>query len=84
MLVDKDHASLSITRQCELLGLSRSIYYYRPQGLSDLYLLLMHLIDEEYTRYPFNGSRRMLDWHSDMGDPVFRGHVRRLMNPMIT
>ena len=67
MLIDKDHPSLSITCQCELLGLSRSGYYYRPQGLSDLDLALMHLIDEEYTRHPFYGSRRMRDWLKDQG-----------------
>jgi putative transposase len=82
MLIDRDHPTLSITRQCELLGLSRSGYYYRPQGLSELDLALMHLIDEEYTRHPFYGSRRMRDWLRDQGYPVCRDHVRRLMRLM--
>lgn len=61
MLVDKNHSELSIAHQCDLLGLSRSGYYYRPKGLSDEDLLLMRLIDQEYTRHPFYGSRRLRD-----------------------
>ena len=82
MLVDRDHPSLSITRQCELLGLSRPGYYYSPQGISERDLAIMHLIDEEYTRHPFYGSRRMRDWLRGQGDPICRDHVRRLMRLM--
>jgi len=82
MLIDKDHASLSIARQCKLLGLSRSGYYYTPQGISEQDLTLMRLIDEEYTRHPFFGSRRLRDWLQDQGYPVGRDHVRRLMRLM--
>jgi len=82
MLIDRDHPTLSISRQCELLGLSRSGYYFRPQGISELDLAIMHLIDEEYTRHPFYGSRRMRDWLEDQGNPICRDHVRRLMRLM--
>jgi putative transposase len=61
------------------LGLSRSAYYYRPHPLSDKDLQLMRLIDEEYTRHPFRGSRRMVDWLGDQGHVVGRDRVRRLM-----
>ncbi len=50
---------ISIQRQCELAGLSRSGHYYRPAGESALNLELMRRIDEQYTRTPFYGSRRM-------------------------
>ena len=42
----------------------------------------MRLIDEEYTRHPFYGSRRMRDWLRDQGYPICRDHVRRLMRLM--
>jgi putative transposase len=82
MLVDGDHPTLSISRQCELLGLSRSGYYYSPRGINERDLAIMRLIDEEYTRHPFYGSRRMRDWLRDQEYPVCRDHVRRLMRLM--
>ena len=82
MLVDRDHPSLSISRQCELLGVSKSGFYYRPQGISDRDLAIMRLIDEEYTRHPFYGSRRMRDWLRGQGFSICRDHVRRLMRLM--
>ena len=82
MLIDKEHPKLSIARQCELLGLSRSGYYYRPQEIRECDLAIMRLIDEEYTRHPFYGSRRMRDWLKNQGYPICRDHVRRLMRLM--
>lgn len=61
-LVDWGHAELSIRRQCELLGLSRSTLYYRGAEESETNLCLMRLIDEQYLRTPFYGSRRMAVW----------------------
>jgi putative transposase len=49
-----------LPRQCELLGLSRSGYYYQPQGETTLNLHLMNLIDEQYTRMPFYGIDQRL------------------------
>ena len=57
--VEPKHPTLSISRQCELLGLSRSSFYYTPQGESEFNLLLMRLIDLEYTAHPFFGYRKM-------------------------
>jgi len=82
MLVDSNHPTLSIAYQCDLLGLSRAGYYYRPKGLSEEDLLYMRLIDEEYTRHPFYGSRRLRDWLRDQGHPICRDRVRRLMRLM--
>jgi putative transposase len=50
---------LSLTRQCQLLGLSRAALYYRPVEVSVEELELMALIDRQYLRTPFYGSRRM-------------------------
>jgi len=47
-MIDSDHASLSIARQCELVGISRSGFYYQPAGETQLNLTLMRLIDEQH------------------------------------
>ncbi len=58
-LVDHNNSHLSICRQCELLGLNRSTYYLPPATVSEEDLRLMRLIDEQYLKTPFYGSRRM-------------------------
>lgn len=73
---------LSVTRQCELLDLNRSSLYYDPAGEEPLNLLLMRLIDEQFTRTPFYGSRRMTAWLRGQGHPVNRKRVQRLMGLM--
>jgi len=49
---------IPIVRQCELLGISKSGYYYQPQGENPFNLHLMNLIDEQYTKMPFYGCRK--------------------------
>ena len=66
-------------RQCELLSLSRSSLYYEPLGESPENLRLMRLLDEQYTRAPFYGSRRMVAWLESQGWEVNRKRVSRLM-----
>jgi len=83
MLIDPSHPELSVRRQCELLGLSRSTLYYEPATETAENLALMRLIDEEYTRHPFYGSRRMAVWlKQEKGHEVNRKRVRRLMRLM--
>jgi putative transposase len=81
-LVDRDHAELSVRRQCELLGVNRSGLYYEPVGESEENLRLMRLLDEQYTRTPFYGSRRMAEWLGTQGYKVNRKRVSRLMELM--
>jgi len=81
-LVDWGHAELSIRRQCALLGLNRSTLYYRGVEESETNLCLMRLIDEQYLRTPFYGSRRMAVWLQGEGHAVNRKRVRRLMRLM--
>jgi putative transposase len=50
---------LSLSRQCALIGISRSSLYYRPRGDSPENLALMRRIDELFLKYPFYGSRQM-------------------------
>ena len=82
MLVEPEHAEISIRRQCELLGVSRASWYYEPAGESAENRRLMRLIDEQYTRAPFYGSRRMTAWLQDRGHDVNRKRVTRLMQLM--
>ena len=78
-LVDRSHPEISVRRQCELLGVNRSGLYYEPVGESAENLLLMRLLDEQYTRTPFYGSRKMTAWLASEGHEVNRKRVSRLM-----
>ena len=78
-LVDRIHADISVRRQCELLGVNRAGLYYQPVGESEENLLLMRLLDEQYTRAPFYGSRKMTEWLATQGFEVNRKRVSRLM-----
>ena len=69
-------------QQCELLGLARSSYYYEPVPESEENLLLMRLLDEQYTRTPFYGTRKMAAWLQSVGYPVNRKRVTRLLRQM--
>ena len=73
---------MSVRRQCELLGLSRSSLYYEPAREPAEDLRLMRLIDEQYTACPFYGSRRMTAWLIERGEEVNRKRVQRLMRAM--
>ena len=79
MMVERDHPSLSVSRQCRLLALSRSALYYQPVGESAETLTLMRRIDELYLSYPFYGSRQMMRHLAREGVTVGRHRVRRLM-----
>ena len=74
--------NLSITRQCELMGIPRSSYYYRPRPESELNLELMRLIDEQYTKTPFYGIPRMTAFLKSKGYKVNHKRVERLMGIM--
>ena len=81
-MVDWEHPSLSLVRQCALLGVSRSSLYYRPSAASAEDLSLMGEIDRQYLETPFFGSRRMKAWLDRRGMPVSRQRVQRLMRAM--
>jgi putative transposase len=81
-IVEPDHVMLSIVRQCELLSISRSGFYYAPTGESAATLALMRLIDEAYLQFPYYGSRQMARHLFRLGHPVGRRRVRRLMAKM--
>ena len=74
--------SPSITRQCQLLSISRSSLYYQPAATSDEDLSLMKSIDRQYLITPFYGARRMAAWLRTQNHEINRKHVRRLMRVM--
>ena len=79
MMVTRDCPSLSVSRQCRLLEVSRSTLYYRPAAHSAQTLALMRRIDELYLRYPFYGIRQMVRHLAGEGEAVGRHRVRWLM-----
>jgi len=82
-MIDTDHPTLSIRRQCKLVGLNRSTFYWEPVGESHTNLQLMRLIDEEYTRAPFYGYRKMTArLNNHHGYQVNHKRVARLMQKM--
>ena len=73
---------ISLSRQCDLLGMNRSSFYYRSRS-NDVYNnFLMRLIDEQYTRRPTFGVEKMRDWLRRKGYWVNEKRVRRLMRLM--
>ena len=73
--------ALSIVCQCELAGVSRAtVYAHRqPVEICEEDLKLCRLIDEEFTRRPFYGSRRMVVYLQSLGHDINRKRVQRLM-----
>lgn len=84
-LIDPQH-DLSIVQQCELLGLNRSNYYRHlntSPGLESVEnLVYMRMIDEQYLKTPFYGSRQMTRWFAQQGITVNRKRTQRLMRKM--
>ena len=80
-MIDRD-TTLSILRQCALLGLNRSSLYYRPQPIAEADLLLMRRIDEVHLTHPFLGARRLARLLQREGVDVGRRHVGTLMGLM--
>jgi putative transposase len=78
-LIEADHGHLSIARQCELVSISRSSFYYRPTGETAENLALMRLIDTQFLETPWYGSRQMAMYLRRDGHKVGRKRVRRLM-----
>ncbi len=81
-MIDCEHSAIPIYRQCEVLGISRSGYYYKGTGESPLNLQLMNLIDEQYTKTPFYGVKKITEWLKRQGYPVNPKRIRRLMSNM--
>jgi len=80
-MIDRDH-DLSVSRQANVLGISRGSVYYLPRPASDADLTLMRRIDELHLEYPFAGSRMLKGLLRAEGHEVGRLHVSTLMKKM--
>ncbi len=81
-MITREHPELSLSRQCEVLSISRSSFYHAPMGESPETLALMRRIDELFLKYPFYGSRQMARQLRREAIRVGRHRVRRLMRLM--
>lgn len=81
-MIEPEYAPISIGRQCELVGLARSSYYYQAAGESEDNVQLMRLLDEQYTRTPFYGIKHMAAWLRTQGYEVNHKRAARLMRLM--
>jgi putative transposase len=81
-MITREHPELSLSRQCEVLSISRSSFYHAPKGESPATLALMRRIDELFLKYPFYGSRQMVRQLRREGVRAGRHRVRRLMRLM--
>jgi len=78
-VIEPTDRRVSLVRQCELLGLARSSYYYAPAGESAENLELLQWLDEQYTRTPYFGVRRMTAVLREAGYTINPKRVRRLL-----
>jgi putative transposase len=81
-MIEPSNQQLSISRQCEIMGVSRSSYYYQPKPISQEDLELMRKIDELYLQNPSSGSRTISRQLERQGIIVNRKKVQRLMRLM--
>jgi putative transposase len=81
-MIDPAERKLSISRQCRLLKLNRSTFYYKKRPIKSMDLKLMKLIDEQYLKIPSWGSRSMRNHLRRLGYKVNRKRVQRLMRIM--
>jgi putative transposase len=81
-MINFQDPQVSVSRQCQLLDLSRSSVYYKPVEIAPQDLALMRLIDEQYLKTPFYGSRSMTRHLRRLGYRVNRKHIQRLMRLM--
>ena len=82
-MIEADHPDISIRRQCELIGLNRSNYYYQAKNkISDEDIEIMNLIDQYYTKHPFTGTRKMKKYLNKQGYRINRKRVQRLYREM--
>jgi len=81
-MIDPAYQGLSIFKQCRLLNINRSTYYYKKRPIKPVDLKLMELIDKQYLKTPTWGSRSMRNYLRRLGYKVNRKRIQRLMRLM--
>ncbi len=82
IMIEPNNQQISIVKQCDLLGINRSGYYYSPRPESIENLAIMRLMDEQYLKTPFYGVRRMQAYINYQGYSVNIKRIRRLLRLM--
>ena len=81
-MIDPAHQNLSVSRQCQILKINRSTFYYKKKPIKPEDLKLMELIDKQYLKTPTWGSRSMRNYLRRLGYKINRKRVQRLMRLM--
>jgi len=81
-MIESKHKTITVSRQCDLIGISRASYYYESQRDDSYNQLIMNLIDEQFTKTPFYGVPRITESLRIKGHTVNPKRVRRLMRKM--
>lgn len=77
-MLEPNHPDLSLRRQCQLMDVNRSSYYYTPVPVDEGTRWLMRMIDETHTEFPFFGTRKMSEYLALQGYDVGREKVRTI------
>lgn len=81
-MIEPANPRISLVRQCDMIGLPRSSWYYQPVPVSAETLELLRVLDEQYTKTPFYGIRRMTAWLHKEGYAVNHKRVSRLLRQL--
>lgn len=81
-MIEPGHKILSINRQCELLGLPRASLYYEAAPIDQLNVSLINFLDEQHTKYPFYGYRKLTCEANKVGYAVNHKRIQRLLEQM--
>ena len=79
LLIEPEHKNLSVVKQCELLKVSRSGFYYEPVPETEENLAIMRVLDEQYLKTPFFGTEKLVVLLILMGYKINKKRLRRLM-----
>jgi putative transposase len=78
-MIEVKHPTLSIFKECGLLGLNRSSFYYEPVAESEENLSILRWLDEQYMKTPFSGARKLIKQLGKEGHRLNMKKLRRLM-----
>jgi len=81
-MIEPGNDKITVSRQCDLLGLCRTSYYYESVRDDSYNQLIMNLIDEQFTKTPFYGVPRITECLRNKGHEVNHKRIRRLMRKM--
>lgn len=81
-MIDRGHEKLTVQRQCKLLGVNRSTFYYQPEEAPPPTIDFTRIVDEVFMKHPFMGSRQITRTLRGMGYSVNRKRIQRMMRCM--